>query len=95
MHKAAGGSNHIYHFSVKETQAPKKGFFFAEKMSCKLCAAYHQYLDQVAMIFCYPSPLLLSALEQLREAKIFTKFGLCRKYILVHVWEDVMHILCN
>lgn len=36
--------------------------------------------------FCYPLPLVPSALEQLKIAKFFTKMDLCSAYNLIQVW---------
>lgn len=50
---------------------------------------YTDYLDlnQVTVKYCYPLGLVPAALEQLREARIFTKLKHWRAYNLVGIQE--------
>jgi hypothetical protein len=35
----------------------------------------------------YPLPLILTLLDQLNHAKVYTKIDICETYNLVHIWE--------
>ncbi|KAI2644826.1 Transposon Tf2-8 polyprotein [Labeo rohita] len=86
----------VYPLSQKETQAMDEyinegldsGFFFVEKKDGGLrpCIDYRG-LNNVTVKFCYPLPLVPSALEQLREATIYTKLDLRSAYNLIRIYE--------
>ncbi len=64
------------------------GFFFVEKKDGGLrpCIDYRG-LNNVTVKFRYPLPLVPSALEQLREATIYTKLDLRSAYNLIRIKE--------
>ncbi|KAK3512014.1 hypothetical protein QTP70_027615 [Hemibagrus guttatus] len=64
------------------------GFFFVEKKDGGLrpCIDYRG-LNNVMVKFRYPLPLVPAALEQLREAKIYTKLDLRSAYNLIRIKE--------
>jgi len=51
-----------------------------------MCVDYHG-LNNIIVKICYPLPLIFGLLEQLRQAKIYTKIDLSRVYDLVCVKE--------
>lgn len=64
-------------FIHPSTSPAAAGFFFVEKKDGGLqpCIDYRG-LNAITVKYSYPLPLVPSALEQLREAKIFTKLYL-------------------
>lgn len=64
------------------------GFFVVKKRGCGLqpCIDYWG-LNQVGVKYSYLMSLVLATLEQLREAKIFTRLNLWTAYNLVHIQE--------
>ncbi|KAI2653719.1 Retrotransposon-derived protein PEG10 [Labeo rohita] len=66
------------------TSPAAAGFFFVEKKDGGLrpCIDYRG-LNDVTVTFCYPLPLVPAALEQLREATIYTKLDLRSAYNLI------------
>lgn len=62
------------------------GFFFIEKKDGGLrpCIDYRS-LNKITVKYPYPLPLVLAALEQLREVRIFTKLDLRSAYNLVRI----------
>ncbi|XP_016370811.1 uncharacterized protein LOC107710542 [Sinocyclocheilus rhinocerous] len=75
-------------FIQPSTSPAAAGFFFVEKKDGELrpCIDYRG-LNNVTGKFCYPLPLVPSALEQLREATIYTKFDLRSVYNLIRIKE--------
>ncbi|KAL0183731.1 hypothetical protein M9458_019427, partial [Cirrhinus mrigala] len=75
-------------FIRPSTSPAAAGFFFGEKKDggFRLCI-YYRGLDNVTVKFCYPLPLVPSALEQLREATIYTKLDLRSIYNLIRIKE--------
>ncbi|XDV30709.1 hypothetical protein PO909_033561 [Leuciscus waleckii] len=71
-------------FIRPSTSPAAAGFFFVEKKDGGLhpCIDYRG-LNNVTVKFRYPLPLVPAALEQLREAKIYTKLDLRSAYNLV------------
>ncbi|KAL0152240.1 hypothetical protein M9458_051963 [Cirrhinus mrigala] len=70
------------------TSPAAAGFFFVEKKDGGLrpCIDYRG-LNNVTVKFRYPLPLVPSALEQLREATIYTKLDLRSAYNLIRIKE--------
>ncbi len=75
-------------FIRPSTSPAAAGFFFVEKKdgSLRPCIDYRR-LNNITIKFRYPLPLVPSALEQLREAKIYTKLDLRSAYNLVRIKE--------
>ncbi|KAK3568878.1 hypothetical protein QTP86_019106 [Hemibagrus guttatus] len=75
-------------FIRPSTSPAAAGFFFMEKKDGGLrpCIDYRG-LNNVTVKFLYPLPLVLAALEQLREAKIYTKLDLRSAYNLIRIKE--------
>ncbi|KAL0173711.1 hypothetical protein M9458_029679 [Cirrhinus mrigala] len=75
-------------FIRPSTSPAAAGFFFVEKKGGGLrpCIDYRG-LNNVTVKFRYPLPLVPSALEQLREAKIYTKLDLRSAYNLIRIKE--------
>ncbi len=75
-------------FIRPSTSPAAAGFFFVEKKDGGLrpCIDYRR-LNNITIKFRYPLPLVPSALEQLREAKIYTKLDLRSAYNLVRIKE--------
>jgi len=63
-------------------------FFFVSKKDGRLrpCIDYRA-LNQVTVKFSYPLPLIPAALEQIREAKMFSKLDLRSAYNLIRIRE--------
>ncbi len=75
-------------FIRASTSPARAGFFFVEKKDRGLrpCIDYRG-LNNVTVKFCYTLPLVPSALEQLREATIYTKLDLRSAYNLIRIKE--------
>ncbi len=75
-------------FIRASTSPAGAGFFFVEKKDGGLrpCIDYRG-LNNVTVKFRYPLPLVPSALEQLREATIYTKLDLRSAYNLIRIKE--------
>ncbi len=75
-------------FIRPSTSPAAAGFFFVEKKDSGLrpCIDYRG-LNNVTVKFRYPLPLVPSALEQLREATIYTKLDLRSAYNLIRIKE--------
>ncbi|KAK3548058.1 hypothetical protein QTP70_004282 [Hemibagrus guttatus] len=75
-------------FIRPSTSPAAAGFFFVEKKDGGLrpCIDYRG-LNNVTVKFRYPLPLVPAALEQLREAKIYTKLDLRNAYNLIRIQE--------
>ncbi len=75
-------------FIRPSTSPAAAGFFFVEKKDGGLrpCIDYRG-LNNVTVKFRYPLPLVPSALEQLREARIYTKLDLRSAYNLIRIRE--------
>ncbi|KAK3517125.1 hypothetical protein QTP86_004013, partial [Hemibagrus guttatus] len=75
-------------FIRPSTSPAAAGFFFVEKKDGELrpCIDYRG-LNNVTVKFRYPLPLVPAALEQLREAKIYTKLDLKSAYYLIRIKE--------
>ncbi|KAK3532389.1 hypothetical protein QTP86_016701 [Hemibagrus guttatus] len=75
-------------FIRPSTSPAAAGFFFVEKKDGGLrpCIDYRG-LNNVMVKFRYPLPLVPAALEQLREAKIYTKLDLRSAYNLIRIKE--------
>lgn len=75
-------------FIRPSTSPAAAGFFFVEKKDGGLrpCIDYRG-LNNINVKFRYPLLLVPSALEQLREAKIYTKLDLRSAYNLVRIKE--------
>ncbi len=75
-------------FIRPSTSPVAAGFFFVEKRdgSLRPCIDYRG-LNNVTVKFRYPLPLVPAALEQLREAKIYTKLDLRSAYNLIRIKE--------
>ncbi|KAL1280048.1 hypothetical protein QQF64_014648 [Cirrhinus molitorella] len=73
-------------FIRPSTSPASAGFFFVKKKDGGLrpCIDYRA-LNDITTKFRYPLPLVPSALEQLREARIFTKLDLKSAYNLVRI----------
>ncbi|KAL0164855.1 hypothetical protein M9458_040608, partial [Cirrhinus mrigala] len=73
-------------FITPSTSPASAGFFFVKKKDGGLrpCIDYRG-LNEVTIKYRYPLPLVPSALEQLRSAKIFTKLDLRSAYNLVRI----------
>ncbi|KAK3545878.1 hypothetical protein QTP70_016572 [Hemibagrus guttatus] len=75
-------------FIHPSTSPAAAGFFFVEKKDGGLCPCIdYRGLDNVTVKFRYPLPLVPAALEQLREAKIYTKLDLMSAYNLIKIKE--------
>ncbi len=70
------------------TSPAAAGFFFVEKKDGGLrpCIDYRG-LNNVTVKYRYPLPLVPSALEQLREARIYSKLDLRSAYNLIRIQE--------
>ncbi|XP_051727379.1 differentially expressed in FDCP 8 homolog isoform X1 [Ctenopharyngodon idella] len=75
-------------FIRPSTSPAAAGFFFIDKKDGGLhpCIDYRG-LNNVTVKFRYPLPLVPAALEQLREAKIYTKLDLKSAYNLIRIKE--------
>ncbi|KAK3550602.1 hypothetical protein QTP70_000679 [Hemibagrus guttatus] len=75
-------------FIRPSTSSAAAGLFFVEKKDGGLrpCIDYRG-LNNVTVKFRYPLPLVPAALEQLREAKIYTKLDLRSAYNLIRIKE--------
>ncbi|KAL0157403.1 hypothetical protein M9458_048649 [Cirrhinus mrigala] len=73
-------------FITPSTSPASAGFFFVKKKDGGLrpCIDYRG-LNEVTVKYRYPLPLVPSALEQLRTAKIFTKLDLRSAYNLIRI----------
>ncbi|KAL0176934.1 hypothetical protein M9458_029264, partial [Cirrhinus mrigala] len=73
-------------FITPSTSPASAGFFFVKKKDGGLrpCIDYRG-LNEVTIKYRYPLPLVPSALEQLRSAKIFTKLDLRSAYNLIRI----------
>ncbi|KAL0181815.1 hypothetical protein M9458_024221, partial [Cirrhinus mrigala] len=73
-------------FITPSTSPASAGFFFVKKKDGGLrpCIDYRG-LNEVTIKYRYPLPLIPSALEQLRSAKIFTKLDLRSAYNLIRI----------
>ncbi|KAK3506575.1 hypothetical protein QTP70_009901 [Hemibagrus guttatus] len=75
-------------FIRPSTSPAAAGFFFMEKKDGGLCLCIdYRSLNNVTVKFRYPLPLVPAALEQLREAKIYTKLDLRSDYNLIRIKE--------
>ncbi|KAK3535400.1 hypothetical protein QTP70_012829 [Hemibagrus guttatus] len=73
-------------FIRPSTSPAAAGFFFVEKKDGGLCLCIdYRGLNNVSVKFRYPLPLVPAALEQLREAKIYTKLDLRSAYNLIRI----------
>ncbi|KAK3546665.1 hypothetical protein QTP70_031406, partial [Hemibagrus guttatus] len=74
------------------TSLAAAGFFFIEKKNGGLwpCIDY-QGLNNLTMRYPYPLPIVLVALEQLREAQVFSKLDLCSAYNLHDPISSLSH----
>ncbi len=75
---------------IRSSTSPATAGFFVEKKDGRLrpCIDYRG-LNNVTLKFRYPLPLVPSALEQLREATIYTKLNLRSAYNLIRIKEGV------
>ncbi len=73
-------------FIRSSTSPASAGFFFVKKKDGGLrpCIDYRG-LNEITVKFRYPLPLVPSALEQLRQAKYFTKLDLRCAYNLIRI----------
>ncbi|KAI2645459.1 Retrotransposon-derived protein PEG10 [Labeo rohita] len=73
-------------FITPSTSPASAGFFFVKKKDGGLrpCIDYRG-LNEVTVKYRYPLPLVPSALEQLRSAKLFTKLNLRSAYNLIRI----------
>ncbi|KAL0148306.1 hypothetical protein M9458_056368, partial [Cirrhinus mrigala] len=73
-------------FITPSTSPASAGFFFVKKKdgSLRPCIDYRG-LNEVTVKYRYPLPLVPSALEQLRSARIFTKLDLRSAYNLIRI----------
>ncbi|KAL0186579.1 hypothetical protein M9458_018249, partial [Cirrhinus mrigala] len=73
-------------FITPSTSPASAGFFFVKKKDGGLrpCIDYRG-LNEVTVKYRYPLPLVPSALEQLRSAKLFTKLDLRSAYNLIRI----------
>ncbi|KAL0164219.1 hypothetical protein M9458_039972, partial [Cirrhinus mrigala] len=73
-------------FITSSTSPASAGFFFVKKKDGGLrpCIDYRG-LNEVTIKYRYPLPLVPSALEQLRSAKVFTKLDLRSAYNLIRI----------
>lgn len=73
---------------IRPSTSPTAGFFFVEKKDGRLspCIEY-QGLNNVTVKYRYPLPLVPSALEQLREARVYNKLDLRSAYNLIRIQE--------
>ncbi|KAL0188510.1 hypothetical protein M9458_015609, partial [Cirrhinus mrigala] len=73
-------------FITPSTSPASAGFFFVKKKDGGLhpCIDYRG-LNEVTIKYRYPLPLVPSALEQLRSAKLFTKLDLRSAYNLIRI----------
>ncbi|KAK3526056.1 hypothetical protein QTP70_014676 [Hemibagrus guttatus] len=76
-------------FIRPSTSPAAAGFFFVEKKDGGLhpCIDYRGLNNVTVKMFRYPLPLVPAALEQLREAKIYTKLDLRSAYNLIRIKE--------
>ncbi len=74
-------------FIRASTSPAGAGFFFVEKDGGLRPCIDYRGLNNVTVKFCYPLPLVPSALEQLREATIYTKLDLRSAYNLIRIKE--------
>lgn len=75
-------------FIRPSTSQASSGFFFVKKKdgSLRPCIDYRG-LNDITVKFQYPLSLVPAALEQLRQAKYFTKLDLCCAYNLIRIRE--------
>lgn len=75
-------------FIRPSTSTASSRFFFVKKKdgSLRPCINYRG-LNDITVKFQYPLPLVPAALEQLRQAKYFTKLDLHCAYNLIHIRE--------
>ncbi|KAI2649284.1 Retrotransposon-derived protein PEG10 [Labeo rohita] len=73
-------------FITPSTSPASAGFFFVKKKDGELrpCIDYRG-LNEITIKYRYPLPLVPSALEQLRSARIFTKLDLRSAYNLIRI----------
>ncbi len=73
-------------FIQPSTSPASAGFFFVKKKGGDIrpCINYRG-LNEITIKFCYPLPLVPSALEQLRKAQFFTKLDLRSAYNLIRI----------
>jgi len=77
-----------YGFIRPSTSPAGAGFFFVEKKDGGLRPSInYRGLNTVTVKYRYPLPLVPSALEQLREARIYTKLDLRSAYNLIRIRE--------
>lgn len=74
-------------FIRPSTSPAAAGFFFMEKDGGLRPCIDYRGLNNVTVKFRYPLPLVPAALEQLREAKIYTKLDLRSAYNLIRIKE--------
>ncbi|KAI2667311.1 Transposon Tf2-9 polyprotein [Labeo rohita] len=73
-------------FITPSTSPASAGFFFVKKKDGGLCPCIdYRGLNEITIKYRYPLPLVPSALEQLRSARIFTKLDLCSAYNLIRI----------
>lgn len=77
-----------FRFIHPSTSPAAAGFFFVENKDggVRPCIDYRG-LNNITVKFRYPLPLVPAALEQLREAKIYTKLDLRSAYNLIRIRE--------
>ncbi|KAL0149928.1 hypothetical protein M9458_054760, partial [Cirrhinus mrigala] len=75
-------------FIVPSTSPASPGYFFVKKKdgSLRPCIDFRG-LNDITVKYCYPLPLVPSALEQLRLARYFTKLDLRNAYNLIRIRE--------
>ncbi|KAI2647943.1 Transposon Tf2-9 polyprotein [Labeo rohita] len=73
-------------FIVPSTSPASAGFFFVKKKdgSLRPCIDFRG-LNDITVKYCYPLPLVPSALEQLHSARYFTKLDLRNAYNLIRI----------
>lgn len=75
-------------YTCPSTSSASAGFFFMEKKGGGLRSCIDdRCLYQIIVKYPYPLPHVPSALEQLREATVFTKLDLQNAYNLIHISE--------